>query len=447
VRSSGRRFILSENVRRFRNFGGPRGTAGPGVQAGSELTFHAERFYIGLFAFTLGAAAVAITVGAPAWLVVLAAFSAVIGAALMISFGAESGQFFVSQGFAVAVIALLQIAPEFVVEARIAYEGDVHLMLANFTGSNRLLMGVGWPLIYIVAAFFHRRMHGQPLREIRLRPEAVIEILALFAPSAYFLIILAKGSFTLLDAAILAVMFAVYMVLLVRLPKESEESKESLIGPTRWIVERPARSAKLFIALLLAVGGLAILLVAEHFVEALKVTAVAMGISTFFFVQWVAPFLSEFPEKVSAFYWAKRVKLAPMALLNMVSSKVNQWTLLVLFIPTLYSIGLGRIADVPLSDFHKQEVLLSIAMTIYGAAALLKRRLTAGNVLALFALWLLQFVFPERLPGTLYDTRFLTALAFLGLAAVEIALRRKEIHVVQDIRDTFASMKGQARDA
>lgn len=374
----------------------------------------------------------------------VAAFSAVIGAALMISFGAESGQFFVSQGFAVAVIALLQIAPEFVVEARIAYEGDVHLMLANFTGSNRLLMGVGWPMIYGVAALFHRRKYRKPLRDIRLRPEAVIEILALVAPSLYFVLILARASFGLFDAGVLAAMFAVYMVLLVRLPKEGEETKEFLVAPTRYVVEMPARSAKGFIVLLLATGGLAIVLVAEPFVEALKVTAVALGISTFFFVQWVAPFLSEFPEKVSAFYWAKRIKLAPMALLNMVSSKVNQWTLLVLFIPTFYSLGLGRIADVPLSDFHKQEVFLSIAMTVFGAAVLLKRRLTAPNAIALFGLWLLQFVFPELLPGTALDTRFVTAWMFVGLAAIEVGWHRKEIHVVQDIRDTFASMRPAA---
>ena len=36
--------------------------------------------------------------------------------------------------------------------------------------------------------------------------------------------------------------------------------------------------------------------------------------SQFVFVQWVAPFLSEFPEKVSAFHWASRVRTAPMAL-------------------------------------------------------------------------------------------------------------------------------------
>src|SRR5438034_9335029 len=61
-----------------------------------------------------------------------------------------------------------------------------------------------------------------------------------------------------------------------------------------------------------------------------------VGVSQFVLVQWVAPFLSEFPEKVSAFYWARRVSHAPMALMNMVSSNINQWTVLAAMIPLEY---------------------------------------------------------------------------------------------------------------
>ena len=39
--------------------------------------------------------------------------------------------------------------------------------------------------------------------------------------------------------------------------------------------------------------------------------AATFGISQFVFIQWVAPFLSEFPEKTSAFAWARRVTRAP----------------------------------------------------------------------------------------------------------------------------------------
>jgi Ca2+/Na+ antiporter len=69
--------------------------------------------------------------------------------------------------------------------------------------------------------------------------------------------------------------------------------------------------------------------------------AVAFGVSQFVFVQWVAPFLPEFPEKVSAFYWARKLTGTPMALMNMVSSNINQWTVLAAMIPIVYSAGVG----------------------------------------------------------------------------------------------------------
>ena len=56
--------------------------------------------------------------------------------------------------------------------------------------------------------------------------------------------------------------------------------------------------------------------------------SVTVGVPQFVFVQWVAPLVSEFPEMASTFYWARTVEKAPMALMNMVSSNINQWTLL-----------------------------------------------------------------------------------------------------------------------
>src|SRR5262249_9396430 len=75
-------------------------------------------------------------------------FSGVIAAALLISWGAEAAQFQVSRGFAIAFIAFLQVLPEFMVEANIAWKQDIPLMFANATGSNRILIGLGWTLIF-----------------------------------------------------------------------------------------------------------------------------------------------------------------------------------------------------------------------------------------------------------------------------------------------------------
>ena len=47
---------------------------------------------------------------------------AMLAAAMLIAWAAESAQFFIAQGFALAILAWLQTLPEFAVEAVIAWE-------------------------------------------------------------------------------------------------------------------------------------------------------------------------------------------------------------------------------------------------------------------------------------------------------------------------------------
>ncbi len=86
-------------------------------------------------------------------------------ASILIAWGAESAQFFIAQGFALAILAWLQTLPEFAVEAVLAWHQQRDLLLANLTGALRLLTGIGWPMIYLTAAVFHRRHKGRPLGE------------------------------------------------------------------------------------------------------------------------------------------------------------------------------------------------------------------------------------------------------------------------------------------
>src|SRR5258705_1804214 len=104
-------------------------------------------------------------------------FPAVVASAFMISWGAECAQFLVSQGMALAILAWLQAMPEFAVEAVIAWSKQIHFMTANFPGSLRLLVGLGWPLIYFVAALGTWTRERRLLRTIHLEEEHCIEVL------------------------------------------------------------------------------------------------------------------------------------------------------------------------------------------------------------------------------------------------------------------------------
>ncbi len=408
-----------------------------------------------VFATIAGTAAVFVghDRGLTAHQVAFGSFAAVIAASMLISWSAEAAQFLISQGLAVAIIALLQVLPEFMIEAVFAYRGDTPNMLANLTGSNRLLMGVGWPLIYVTAMVAHWWKTGKRLGPVTLRPENCIEVWSLVFSSGWFLVIIWRGSFVIWDGFVLLAMFVGYLLLLSKLPPE-EEGKEDLLAPSIVLVELPRKSSLGLIGFLLLLGGATMVLIANPFVDSMQVVAATWGIRQFYFVQWVAPFLTEFPEKVTAFYWAKRVSTAPMALVNMVSSKVNQWTLLAAMVPIVYCFfspnGVGGPFErvVPVMD-QTRELWLSVAMTMYGAACLLKRRFTGVNCAILFALWFIQFVNPEPehelithlgpLDFTKIDMRATTSWIFGGLAIVELAWNalRGNLHPIADIKETI----------
>ena len=83
--------------------------------------------------------------------------AAVVGASFVLAWAAEAAQVDVSGSLAVAVLAVVAVLPEYAVDLYYAYTAG-HLpeytqyAAANMTGSNRLLMGLGWPVVVLVSA-------------------------------------------------------------------------------------------------------------------------------------------------------------------------------------------------------------------------------------------------------------------------------------------------------
>jgi len=262
-------------------------------------------------------------------------FPAILTSAFLVAWGAEAAQFLISQGLALAMLAWLQTLPEFAVEAVIAWDAGreperAHLAIANLTGAIRLLLGLGWPMIYFVFAISGRTraagaaQHAAPLLPaIRLEREHALEIVGLVPPLLYFGVILLKQSLSWVDAVVLLALYVVYLWFLFRNAPRGAEHVADAPAVSRWAYRQPGWRRPLAIAGLLGGGGALLYVTAHPFLESMLAVAGLVGVSQFVLVQWVAPFLSEFPEKVSAFYWARRVTHAPMALMNMVSSNIN----------------------------------------------------------------------------------------------------------------------------
>jgi cation:H+ antiporter len=372
---------------------------------------------------TPGAAAAASPASA-AW-----TFPLMIFAAFVVAWGAEAAEFLMSQGLALAALALIQTLPEFAVEAVIAWKagkdpGMVHLAIANFTGSLRLLTGLGWPMIYAVAAFYSRRKRGTKLGEIALHDEHAVEVLGLLPPLAYFVVVWAKRSLSLWDAAVLTLTYAIYLWVLLKLPPRDEEPDEDEKIPrvSRWALSQTGwRRWGAVIGLLLA-GGAIIFWVAEPFLASMMALAATFGISQFVFIQWVAPFLSEFPEKTSAFAWARRVTRAPVALMNMVSSNINQWGVLSAMLAVIYSLSRGEPSALPFDEFQRLEILLTILQAFLGWIFLASMGLQAYEAAGLFALWVIQFAVPSLRREMLWVYG-----AWIGIELVLLAAGKKKV--------------------
>jgi len=329
---------------------------------------------------------------------ILWAAPAILLAALMIAWAAESSQYFIAQGFALAILAWMQTLPEFAVEAVFAWTRQLPLLLANLTGALRLLTGLGWPVIYLTAALSHRRRERKPLRKIDLEPQQSVEVVGLIPPLIYAAIITAKGTLSIVDAIILIAIYFAYLWLLRKLPPEKPESIDELEAIPRAIVCSPRARRIAVIATLFIAGGLMIYAAARPFAESLLAIAASIGVPSFVFVQWVAPVISEFPELASTTYFARTAGRAPMALMNMVSSNINQWTLLVAMLPLLYSLSLGHADTILLDRDQRVELMLTLGQALVGAMFLLNMSLAWWEAAALLAMFVIPFAHRAATP-------------------------------------------------
>ena len=371
-------------------------------------------------------------------------FPLMIFAAFVVAWGAEAAEFMISQGLALAILALIQTLPEFAVEAVIAWKAGkdpdmVHLAIANFTGSLRLLTGLGWPMIYAVAAFYSRKRHNRKLGSIELHDDHSVEVVGLLPPLAWFVVVWAKASLSLVDAFVLASTYVVYLTVLLKLPAREEaiETEEEIPRVSRWALSHQGWKRWAAVLGLLAAGGAIIFLVAEPFLASMMALAATMGISQFVFIQWVAPFLSEFPEKTSAFAWARRVTRAPVALMNMVSSNINQWGVLSAMLAVIYCWSKGEVTALPFDEFQRLEILLTILQAFLGWLFLSSMNLAAYEAAGLFLLWLIQFF----RPSLRYEMLWVYA-AWIAIEIARMALGKQKMRAFKAFSRVWKARKG-----
>ena len=347
---------------------------------------------------------------------------AVIGAAFVLAWAAEAAQLDVSASLAIGVLALIAVLPEYAVGFVFAWKGgnDVErygpscvapdaegssncaLVLANMTGANRLLIGIGWSMIVFIAYWQWRRRGERHHKGVTMERSKAVELAYLSVACAYCLTLPLKRTVTLIDAVILVSIFIAYTLRISKAP----QTVPDLIGPAAWVGAMSKRARRTSVLSMFAVAGVVILLVAEHFAESLVETGTELGVSEFLLVQWVAPLASEAPELLVVALYAWRLKTSE-ALTAVVSSKINQWTLLVGTLPLVFAIASGSLSGLPVEAAQRQELLLTAAQTVFAVALLVNLSISLREAFALFGLFWAQFVLTALVPPRFRGTELL----------------------------------------
>jgi cation:H+ antiporter len=359
---------------------------------------------------------------------------AIVGAAFLLSWAAEVAQLDISAGLAIAVLAFIAVLPEYAVDLVFAIKGGnsfeetgpaclpidggtespCSLALANMTGANRLLIGIGWSMVVFIAWRRYAK-RGEPGRgkEITLERTHSVELSYLALATAYSLFIPLRGSITLVDAAVLVGIFAAYTIRISRAPAEEPH----LVGPARWIGTFSTGGRRGSVVGLFVFAAAVILLTAEHFAEELVHSGESLGISEFLLVQWLAPLASEAPELLVAGLYAWRLN-TNAGLGTLVSSKVNQWTLLVGTLPIAFAIASSSGHGLPIEGQQREEIFLTAAQSVFAVAVLANLSMNLREAGALFGLFIAQFIVGAVGPESIHDeTRIVTGIIYLVLAA------------------------------
>ncbi len=385
----------------------------------------------------------------------------IIAGAVLLSWAAEVAQLDVSASLAIAALALIAVMPEYTVEAVIAWDAgqsyklleatdgavtkEMSLAAANVTGSNRLLIGIGWSAVIII--FWLKRR-----AELDMRGLLTLELPTL---AAAILLTILISLFKMIPIWLAAVFMGTYIFYLWRSStKESEEP--DLVGASAMIGSFRPLYRRMWVIGLFIYSASVILIAAEPFVHGLKATGESLGISEFLIIQWIAPLASESPEIIVAVLFSLRSN-PNNGLTALISSQVNQLTLLVGSIVLVFSVSAGQALNFPLDYFEpsgffsrlftefglqSSEFLLTAAAATFGLVLISTRviKLWHGLILlGVFAAYMTALLFFPNIFGGVDDVgnvslRIWSSVIAFGLAALMIAQNwRRAMYVFKGV--------------
>src|SRR6056297_2002111 len=234
---------------------------------------------------------------------------AVLGSSFLLAWAAETAEADVPRSFAIAVLAVLAVAPEYAVDALYAYTAGAeygtprgaeasNLAVANMTGANRILIGLGWSAIALFTVYRAgsssdsavRKESGFLASNVELDRDIATEIAFLLAATAFAFFVPLGGGIGMLDTVVLVGLYMTYIAIIIR--GEVDETDEQVGVPAYFqsYSKVPRIASVLF---LFSYSGFMIYTAVHPFALGLEELGLQLGIPPFFMIQWLAPLASE----------------------------------------------------------------------------------------------------------------------------------------------------------
>ncbi|WP_226004512.1 sodium:calcium antiporter [Natrinema salinisoli] len=380
------------------------------------------------------------------WTVILTGL-AVLGAAFLLAWAAETAEKDVPQAFAIAVLAVLAVAPEYAVDALYAWNAGVfagtergieagNLAVANMTGANRILIGIGWAGVALFT-IFRRGSSADPAVERRdgflsdvviLDRQIGLEIVFLLLATLWAFLVPLRGGIDILDMLFLVGLYVCYIAVILRGEVERDTAH---VGVPAYLQQFSKASRVATVLVLFAYSGTMIFTAVEPFAHGLESLGESVGIPSFFMIQWIAPLASEAPELIVVVYLVNKAR-STAGFNALISSKLNQWTLLIGTLVVVHSLALGRYGVLAFDFKQSAEIWLTAAQSFFAIALLLKFQISVREALTLLVLFLSQ-VFLEfalirefvALPVSSTDLLLIYSAIYIVLGVALFVSRRR----------------------
>ncbi|WP_435345187.1 sodium:calcium antiporter [Haloarchaeobius sp. HRN-SO-5] len=409
----------------------------------------------------------------------------VLGASFMLAWGAETAEKDVPRAFAIAVLAVLAVAPEYAVDALYAFGAgdggattaaceqfskqaietaedgtvaaachDANLAVANMTGANRILIGLGWSGIALFTVYRARSSRDPAVSEkdgfladsVSLDRDLGLEVVFLLAATLFAFLVPLNGGIGIADTVVLLGIYVAYIAIIVRGDVEEHEEQ---VGVPAYLQELPFVFRALSSVALFLYSGLIIYTAVHPFAHGLEVLGEAAGIPPFFMIQWIAPLASESPELIVVAYLVNKAR-STAGFNALISSKLNQWTLLIGTLAIVYSIAFGAVGTLPFDEKQTAEVWITAAQSLFAIAIITNFEISLREAVVLLVLFVTQVVVEYGAILTMTDAAAneFSMLVLHGYTVVYVALatvlfwnRRHEL------RRIFRSTAVRARES